>query len=278
MSSQNGYPAKLSLDATAENAMDTVRQVFWGRLLVDSSFSQLNGKDGEFRNYVDYLVPRYEEDFQRMIVDVFWELVGQGVISPGTTTGNPAPPFFHLTEYGKRCLREVEYNPHDPASYLKQLGQSVPSPDSTVLAYLGESLECFSRGTIVASAMMLGIASERVFLLICDSLAESLRDSAEQSEFAKVLDRNAMKPKLDWVSQKFHRIVNPKRPADWPDDADIQLTGIFNFIRCERNELGHPRESPPSVTRDVAYGYLRIFPSYYGSAERVRDFLTKNKV
>ena len=79
-------------------------------------------------------------------------------------------------------------------------------PDSTVLAYLGESLECFSRGTMVASVMMLGIASERVFLLICDSLAESLQDSAERTEFEKVLARNAMKPKLDWVSQKFQKI------------------------------------------------------------------------
>jgi hypothetical protein len=278
VSSQNGYPPKLILDAAAENAMDTVRQVFWNRLRVDTSFSELNGQDEVFRNYVDFSIPRYEDDFQRMIVDVFWELVGQSVISPGTATGNPLPPFFHLTEHGKRCLREVEYSPHDPTTYLKQLGQSVPSPDSTVLAYLGESLECFSRGTMVASVMMLGIASERVFLLICDSLAESLQDSAERTEFEKVLARNAMKPKLDWVSQKFQKIASPKRPADWPDDADIQLTGIFNFIRCERNEVGHPRELPPSVTRDVAYGYLRIFPSYYGSAERVRGFLSKNKV
>jgi hypothetical protein len=278
VSNQNGYPAKLLLDATAEDALDTVRQVFWNRLRADSSFSQLNVQDGVFGHYVEFSVPRYEEDFRRIIVDVYWELVSQGVIAPGTAEGDPRPPFFHLTEHGRRCLREVGYSPHDAASYLKQLGQSVPTPDSTVLAYLAESLECFSRGTMVAAVMMLGIASERVFLLICDSLAQSLQDPAEQTTFAKVQDRNAMKPKLDWVSQKFQKIANPKRPKDWPDDADIQLTGIFNFIRCERNEVGHPRESPPSVTRDVAYGYLRIFPSYYATAERVRDFLSKNKV
>jgi len=278
MPNKDGYPPKLTFDATAADALATVRGVFWNRLRADSNFTQINGQDGIFQHYVDFTLPRYGADFQRLIVDIFWECVGQGVICPGTASGNPSPPFFHLTEYGKNVLREPNYSPHDPDQYLKQLGVLVPKPDVTVLAYLRESLAAFDRGTMVATVMMLGIASERVFLLICDALLSALTDPSEHTAFSKILDRNPIKPKLDWVSGKIQRISSLKRPNDWPDDADIQLTGIFNLIRCQRNDVGHPRDMPPTVSRDVAYGYLRIFPSYYATAETVREFLTKNKV
>jgi hypothetical protein len=100
----------------------------------------------------------------------------------------------------------------------------------------------------------------------------------EQADFQKTLDRNAMKPKLDWVTDKLRHIQTPKRPPDLPEDVDIKIPGIFNVIRCQRNDVGRRRPAPPTVTRDDAYGYLRIFPSYYVTAEKVREFLTKNRV
>jgi hypothetical protein len=185
---------------------------------------------------------------------------------------------FHLTDHGKKVVAEPDYQPHNPVEYLRKLGTNIPAPDATVLAYLQESLHCYGRGLVVASTMMLGIAAERVFLLVCDSLLAALNDVAEQAALAKILDRNPTKPKLDWVTEKLRKIQAPKRPADLPEDVDIKIPGIYNLIRYQRNELGHPRELPPTVTRDDAYGYLRLFPSYYVTAEAVRDFLAKNKV
>lgn len=161
---------------------------------------------------------------------------------------------------------------------MGQLGKQVANPDATVLAYLKESLDTFERGAVVASAMMLGIAAERVFLLVCDSLRASLANPTEKSDFDKILDKNPVKPKMDWLSDKLRRVQTPKRPAGFPDDADIQLLGIYNLIRCQRNDVGHPRPAPPTVSRDQALGYLRLFPAYYATAEALRDFLAQNKV
>jgi hypothetical protein len=274
----DGYPPKLTFDAREATAVDTVRQVFWNRLRVDRSYCRIQGQDGVFSHYVEYAQPRDEADFQRLVIDVFWELVTQGVLSPGSTTGNPSPPFFHLTEYGKKVVQDPSFQPHDPSAFMAELGQVVPSPDPTVMAYLSESLHCFARTTHVASAMMLGIASERVFMMVCESLASSLADVNERATFQGILDRNPIKPKLDWVTQKLQQIQTPRRPAGWPEDVDIKLPGIYNLIRCQRNELGHPRPTPPTITRDDAYGYLRIFPSYYATAEQVREFLARNRV
>jgi hypothetical protein len=270
--------AKLCFDASKPDAFDVVHRAFLVRLRAEPNWHwlKLSNPEPEFRPHIDF-VP-YQDAFTAVLLDVYWALIVEGMIAPGRE-GNWGDTFqFHPTVYGRKVLAEPDYQPHDPAEYLRQLGANVSAPDPTVLAYLQESLHCYARGLAVASTMMLGIAAERVFLLVCDSLAAALKEPTEQTDFQKILDRNAMKPKLDWVIDKLRQIQTPKRPPDLPEDVDIKVPGIYNLIRYQRNELGHPREAPPTVTRDDAYGYLRIFPSYYATAEKVRAFLEYNQV
>lgn len=272
---------KPCFDASRPDAFDVVRQVLLDRIGREQSYYNQfspNYDCGGFLKHFTFAKPAHQQALPRFLLDAFWALVVEGVIAPGSEKGDPNTALFHVTEHGRRILAEPDYQPHDPVAYLQQLGATVSPPDPTVLAYLQESLHCYSRGLVVASTMMLGIAAERVFQLVCDSLVAALKDPGEQAAFQKILDRNPMKPKLDWVSDKLRQIQNPKRPPDLPEDMDIKIPGIFNLIRCQRNDVGHPRPSPPSVTRDDAYGYLRLFPSYYATAEKVREFLAKNKV
>ncbi len=278
MARDAGYSAKLVFDASEENRLEVVRQIFWNRLRADASFNQLTESIDPFLAYVDIPNKSHYSTFACLLLDVFWDLVNQRVVCPGTTSGNPSTKVFHLTDHGTRALAEPDYQPHDPTEYLRQLGQPVSSADATVLAYLGESLHCYTHNVFVASTMMLGIAAERVFILVCESLFNSLKDSKERAEFQKLLERNPMKPKMDWLADKFRKMQEPKRPRDLPEDMDVMTIGVYNLVRCQRNEVGHPRPAPPTVTRDAAYSYLRMFPSYYATAEKVREFLTKNKV
>jgi hypothetical protein len=48
---------------------------------------------------------------------------------------------------------------------------------------------------------MLGVAAERVFLLLCDSIHGALADAAEKSKSAKILERQAT------VSSSNNRLV-----------------------------------------------------------------------
>ncbi len=86
-----------------------------------------------------------------------------------------------------------------------------------------------------------------------------------------------MKPKLDWVHNKF-REVQGKKINSFPDNASLMITAIYDLIRCQRNELGHPRATPPNVTKEDAFVDLQIFPRYYEIAEVVRRFFAANKV
>lgn len=281
MTDRDGHSEKLQFDASRPDAFEAVRQMLLGRIRNDSGFNQLslNIFNGGFSTYVNFTTSRDEKAFPRFVLDAFWSLVVEGVVAPGNVNGTPDLPFFHVTEHGRRVFADPDYQPHDPAGYLRQLGINVPAQDSTVLAYLRESLHCYAAGLAVASTMMLGIAAERVFLLVCESFLAALRDAGEQATFQRILGRNPMKPKLDWLNKRLRDVQDRKpRPADLPEDVDIKILGIYNMVRSQRNELGHPREAPPSVTRNDAYDFLHMFPNFYATAEKLREFLHKNKV
>jgi hypothetical protein len=263
--------------------LDTVRQIIFERLRRDPGWNQL-GKTGDgFAPYVDYVgTSEFERQNARhqlvfLSHEVFWQLVVEGVLAPGMDDNNIDLPWFHVTKFGREVLASASPPPYDPTGYLARLNERIGSADQTVVAYLVESLETFRKGSRVASIVMLGIAAERVFLLLCDSLAAALASSTEKSKFTKILDRFPMKPKLDWVHNKIQQIQAQSRPG-FPDNATIMLVAIYDLMRCQRNDLGHPRAMPPSVRREDAFVNLQIFPHYYETAEQVRIYLATNPV
>ena len=56
------------------------------------------------------------------------------------------------------------------------------------------------------------------------------------------------------------------------------VTVIYDMIRTQRNELGHPRERPPQLSCDDVFANIQVFPTYYETAETVRQFLATNQV
>ena len=125
--------------------------------------------------------------------------------------------------------------------------------------------------------VMLGIAAERVFLLLCEAVANALASPKEAKKFTDLCGRFSMKPKLDWVHEKF-RGVEAGGPPGFPENAPLMVVAIYDLMRAQRNDLGHPREHPPAVRRGEAHANFTIFPAYYEAAERVRAFLAKNQI
>lgn len=108
------------------------------------------------------------------MTEVFWQLLIEGIVAPGINSWNFELPWFHVTDYGQKVLADSAGHPHDETGYLAKLSSRVPNPDPTVMAYVREALTALRRGLPVASSVMLGIAAERVFLLVCESLLSAL--------------------------------------------------------------------------------------------------------
>jgi hypothetical protein len=275
------YNGMISFNA-ADPDLAVLRQVIFARLREQSDWKHLDPDPAQ--GYQQYLVlspPRYDDRqvLEYCVLEVFWQLVSEGIIAPGVSANQGGFPWFRITQYGRRVLTEREYVPHDTLGYLRLLHERLPKPDATVLAYLSESLDTFVRGNTVASMVMLGVAAERVFLLTCDSISVALADAAERKQLETIAQRNPMKPKVDWVHDKLRRLQDVRpRLNGLPENATLMVTAIYDLIRGQRNDLGHPRDLPPRLSRGDSNANLIIFPRYYETAEKLREFLSRNKV
>src|SRR5206468_925857 len=142
----------------------------------------------DFDQYIEHVHPGGQRALVFHLHEVFWQLLTEGVLAPGFDSSNLNLPSFHVTEFGRAVLHSTGPNAFDPEGYLDFVRNRVAGADATVLAYLGESLHSLRRGTLVASAVMLGIAAERVFLLLSDSLHAALSSAKERDEFGAILE------------------------------------------------------------------------------------------
>ena len=234
-----------------------------------------------FEGVVDFVVPSppgppWESDFLQAVYNLLWQLVAEGVIRPGGMS--LTFPDMSVTEYGKRVINNENAHPHDVERFLNQIksGQQI---DPTVEAYLVETLHSFRQNRLVASAVLLGVAAERTFLVIAKALLEALKDPNEQAKFRKLLDRQPMKPKQGWVHAKLLELDENRKklPEDFPESTPLMVTGIYDLIRQQRNDLGHPRDVPPKIERGQLEANLFLFSQYYRSAEQLHSYLTSHK-
>jgi hypothetical protein len=272
--------AKIKID-TAQPDYAALRQLVLERLRAAGPWGQIQHGMGGLDAYVDLdpARPNGLIDFERTMVDVFWELVALGIVAPGNGVSQPNFPWFRLTPYGKSVLESPKYHPHDRDGYISLLTQRVANADATVLAYLDESLESFVRANNVAAMVMLGVAAERVFDLLSESLLNALKSPTERQELSRLLERFTMKPKVDWVHAKL-REVQERKPKlqGFPENAALMVTAIYDLIRAQRNDLGHPRDFPPKMSAGDSHANLLIFPRYYETSEVVRAFLASTTV
>ncbi len=268
--------SKVPFDPARPSAT-VVRQIVLERLKRDPSWNQLEGGGDRFDPFVEYQ-GRMERGLLHLYVrEVFWQLVHEGILAPGLDGANLDLPFFRLTDYGRHVIDETDPSPHDPTGYLDAVKRKLSKVDDTVMAYLTESIGTFTRGSTVAAVLLLGVAAERVFNLVCESMTAALRDPNEASQLKKLLAQFPIKPRLDWMHAKLQSLQKQRLPGV-PENSALMITVLYELLRSQRNEVGHPREKPPVVAREDAFANLVVFPSYYRTAEELRDYLAGNKV
>lgn len=253
------------------NNLEFARQIVLQRLRDDSRWTQFDYIwDSRRQGYVlfeqDYLRSRFVE----LVNEIMWQLIIQGIISPGMNALNPNLPHFHVTEYGRKVLEENRIVPHDPTGYLNELMSVATTTVSKVaIAYVEEALRCFHSGCHNAAVLLLGVAAESVFLEVCTVVESSLRNDPERNELN---NQRAIKSKHRWVVNKYQSLSGTVRRTRLPESLDVTLTSLYELIRRQRNELGHPQEKPPDLSREQAFIFLTLFPGFVRDAEAFAEF------
>jgi hypothetical protein len=257
--------------------LELVRQIILNRLKYDSDWNQFDYTWGESsRRFVEFERPELREHFIILATEIMWQLVIQGVITPGMNSSNLTLPFFRVTEYGREVLQAERFVPHDSTGYLMELKMEAKTVIGNVaITYVEEALRCFNAGCHLASVLLLGIAAESVFLELCTVIYSSLTRGNDQRTLSP---KQPIKQKHRWIINKYLSLPSSVRREQLPESLDLTLTSLYELIRRQRNDLGHPQEKPPELNREQAFIYFRLFPGFVADVEAFADYCRKNRL
>ena len=241
--------------------LELVRRIVLKRLKADKEWHQFDYHwDERQQSQVCFTSNRIQARFVVLAGEVMWRLIIEGVITPGLNSSNPNLPFFRVTSYGEKVLETEHFGPHDPTNYLDRLkGRCQTVFDEVAFGYLEEALRCYTTNCNIAAVLLLGVTAESVFEKLCGVVSPALKDAKERTEFSRLGDH--VKPRHRWLVKKYEGLPKSVRRS-LPESLDVTLSSLYDLIRRQRNELGHPQEKPPALDREAAFVYFQLFPEY----------------
>ena len=182
--------------------------------------------------------------------EVFWDLFRQGILTLGINESNNIFPFFRVTSFGVKAVREGDtYFISDTTVFEQRVKIDIPNIDDISILYLKESFQAFRSGCLISSAVMLGVTAEHLFQLLLDQLVPDPR-------FSSIIQQKTILKKIE----KFKSIIADDKasfPQEVRESFDTQFLGIQSIIRIYRNESGHP--TGKVIDREQAFVNLRLF-------------------
>lgn len=216
-----------------------------------------------------YPPPNISRADAELLRDVFWDLFRQGHITLGLDDNNPEWPFFRLSHFGQRTLKEGSpYRFTDSASFISMVRQNAPDLDALTQLYLEEAIGSFYAGCMLAACVMLGVAAEhRVELLI----AAAERSPRFPNAFASIsAERGILKR-----TRKLIALLQPHlkaMPSDLREGLETHFQSIQEVIRVARNDTGHP--TGEIKNRQTVYVYLQLYAPFAAKSRELQTYLS----
>lgn len=192
--------------------------------------------------------------------EIVQELITAGFLYPGTAGDfSSGYPWLTITEYGKEAFLKEAWLPYDPEGYLKALKAKIPTIDDITLTYIGEAVAAYNRRHLLSATITIGVASENLMLLLIEAYTDWMKDVARKASFQKKVEGRFISTQYKEFKKEF---VNDLKslPKEFQTDWETYLDGVFNFIRLNRNDAGHP--TGKQFDAKIVYANLQIFAEY----------------
>jgi len=219
---------------------------------------------------------RYTTSSHRAIGEALWELVRYGILVPtsmeeGHSEQTRHAGAFYFTVYGRKAIRLHTPIPSDPHGYINRLTQKIPNINHIVLRYARESINGYNSGLLLSATITIGAAAEKSILLLIDAYSKYLPES-ECNKLKQSTDNRPIKRKFEAFVKSFNGyrgvIEKDKEYKGIVDSVDIFITGIFDLLRVNRNDAGHPTGN--DLSKDEVFVLLQLFITY---VERVYELI-----
>ncbi|MFA6521587.1 MAG: hypothetical protein WCT53_04345 [Candidatus Gracilibacteria bacterium] len=192
--------------------------------------------------------------------EIIQELITAGYLYPGTSGDqNSSYPWLTITSHGQDAFLEEDWLPYDPEGYLKALKSKVPTIDDITLTYISEAVTAYHRRQLLSATITIGVASENLMLLLIEAYTNWIQDATRKAKFHKKVEGRFISTQYKEFKKEF--ILDLKTlPNELQSDWETYLDGIFNFVRLNRNDAGHP--TGKQFDAKVVYANLQVFAEY----------------
>jgi hypothetical protein len=259
-----------------------------GRGLGGQKFVQL-AEGRQPKVFPDYGIP---SDIANLMRQTFWEFFLQGILAPAPKR-NPLEDSIYpekhqdfwlyldyvmLTPYGVQILIDSKnrIQVHDPDGYLTNFWGASPPPDNEMMRYLSECVAVFRGGHLLASVVLLGVASERLIEVLAKSLRDALGDPTGTRWFqTKYSNKRDISTRFNVLSGKLMQEYGEAlRQQKLKDGFQGVVTLTFEEIRLARNDIAHPTDR--QFTWNEVSGFLHNFVQYFRYINAIIAFLKNN--
>ncbi len=210
---------------------------------------------------------------ENKVREILWDFIIQRVLTLGDYH-NAGWPHLSLTEYGSKAINSVGPIPNDSSGYIKALKDAVPDLDPIIETYILESIRTYNINQLLSSTITLGCASERAILLIIDIYADNFKDADRAETFRKKIAGKFIKVQFD----EFQKSVKPllsNFPYEIKENFDNTFTGVYQMIRNNRNDAGHP--TGKKIDKDSLFANIRVFIPYCKYIYDLKKYLEDHK-
>lgn len=177
-------------------------------------------------------------------------------------------PRMIVTARGRKLLERTEASPHNRPRYLKSIRDRIPSPDPIIIAYIEESIGAWEAGLYRSAVVMTGCACERLILLLASALVRA-KHVPWSDRLAKLSKKaTGISEIYDEVRDALLDLAGSKKfSGELGDALDRKLSSIFDHVRIQRNQAGHP--TGEEVLAEDAEAGLLMFPGFYAYADKL---------
>jgi|GEM_PF-1647168 len=194
--------------------------------------------------------------------EIIQELENGGFIYEGQAGGlgdMSSYPWYTITEYGKEAILQEDWLPYDPEGYLTALKTKVPTIDDITIAYIGEAVAAYNRRHLLSATITLGVASENLMLLLIEAYTDWIPNTTRKASFQKKVVEKFISAQYKEFKKEFLNDLK-SLPKEFQSDWETYLDGVFNFVRLNRNDAGHP--TGRQFDAKMVYANLQVFAEY----------------
>lgn len=207
---------------------------------------------------------------EEAVLTVFHDLFRTGFLAWGFNLGNPNPPYFHVTDQGRKSLANLSRDPSNPDGYFGNLAKNANlSPIAS--SYLREAVACFVQDLPKACAVMVGASAESMVLELRDAIVTRLQTLSQP--LPKGIDDWKIKTVLDVIFKFIDENSAKIAKRELKDAFKAYWPAYVQQIRAVRNEAGHPSSVDP-ITYDTVHASLLIFPELAKLAGQLIDWVS----